>query len=217
MNFRTVGAVATLLLGVAWPGDQATAQYYPPPQAYPPQSYPPAQGHPPYRPAPALEEDDDAFYDPPMVQRRPLPPIGGGGAQMGDPLPPASVRSARGVPAYPEDVELLPPPPGYFYREGPRGYELSADPNSTRPAARPNYATPSGLPPALPPATAIAPGEQDAVRPPMAIGPAHVDPGPTGTARGDVRMAALPPEVPTGNRSHEGTAGAVPPHAGRLS
>src|SRR6266849_7656858 len=78
MNFRTVGAVATLLLAAAGPWDRAAAQYYPPPQAYPPQTYPPAQGYPPYRPAPALEEDDDApIYDPPMVQRRSLPPLDG--------------------------------------------------------------------------------------------------------------------------------------------
>jgi lipoprotein-anchoring transpeptidase ErfK/SrfK len=212
MNFRTAGALATLLLGVAGIGDQATAQYYPPPQAYPPQTYPPAQSYPPYRPAPALEEDDDApFYDPPMVQRRPLPPIGVPGPQAADPLPGASVRSGRGAPIYPEEVELLPPPPGYLYREGPRGYELSADPNSTR-LARPNYATPPGVPPALPPAAAVPPGlpgspEQDAIRPPMSIGPGQVDAGPTGATRGDVRMAALPPEV----RPETGPVKELPP------
>jgi len=59
MNFRTAGAsaptVAILLLGLAGLADQATAQYYPPPQAY----------------------DDAPFYDPAMVQQSPLPPIAG--------------------------------------------------------------------------------------------------------------------------------------------
>jgi lipoprotein-anchoring transpeptidase ErfK/SrfK len=203
MNFRTAGALATLLLGLAGPGDQATAQYYPPAQAYPPQTYPPQRSYPPYRPAPGLEEDDDApFYDPPMVQRRPLPPPGVAGPQVADPPPGASVRAGRGTPVYPEEVELPPPPPGYFYREGPQGYELSAEPNAR--LARPNYATPPGMlpgvSPGLPPSAGAQPGlpggpEQDGVRPPMSIGPGQVDPGPAGAVRGDARMAALPPDV----------------------
>src|SRR5690349_3661008 len=122
MNFRTVGAVAALLIGVAGPRDLATAQYYPSPQAYPAQAYPPPPpSYPPYRAAPGLEDDDDPLYDPPMVQRRPLPPIAGGGGQAGEPL---AARSARGAPVDPDDqVELLPPPPGYSYRVGPQGYE----------------------------------------------------------------------------------------------
>jgi hypothetical protein len=36
MVFRTAGAIAALLIGLGTIGDQALAQYYPPPQAYPP-------------------------------------------------------------------------------------------------------------------------------------------------------------------------------------
>ncbi len=42
MIFRTSGAIAALLVGLAGASGQALAQYYPPPQAYPPPSaYPP--------------------------------------------------------------------------------------------------------------------------------------------------------------------------------
>jgi lipoprotein-anchoring transpeptidase ErfK/SrfK len=215
MNFRTAGALATLLLGVALAADQAPAQYYPPPQAYPPQTTRPQQSYPPYGSAPGLEEDDDApFYDPPMVRSRPLPPPGVAGPQANAPLPPASVNG-RGALVYPEEVELLPPPPGYFYREGSQGYELSAEPDAR--LARPNYATPPalplpGVPPALPPSASTQPGPSDpsdpnAVRPPLSIGPGQVDPGPTGAIRGDAHMAALPPDV----RPETGPVKALPP------
>src|SRR4051794_21056149 len=36
MVFRTAGATATLMICLAGAGGQALAQYYPPPQAYPP-------------------------------------------------------------------------------------------------------------------------------------------------------------------------------------
>src|SRR3974390_2895929 len=155
MNFRTAGAgagtAAILLLALAGSANQAAAQYSPPPSAYPPpqvypppQAYPPARGYPSYRPVP-IDDDDAPFYDPPMVQQTPLPPISAPqavGAQAG-----AGARPAPGTPVDSDDeVELLPPPPGYFYREGPRGYELSADPNARN--ARPNYAAPAGPPPA---------------------------------------------------------------------
>jgi len=109
------------------------------------------------------------------------------------------VRSTRGAPVHPDDAEIPPPPPGYFYREGRQSYELSSDPNNTR-LVRPNYATPGG-PPALPPLAGAQPGlppsvQQDAIRPPMSIGPpGQVDQGATGASRGDIRMAALPPDV----------------------
>jgi lipoprotein-anchoring transpeptidase ErfK/SrfK len=198
MKFRTAGAVAALLIGVTGPGNLATAQYYPAQQVYPAQSYPPVQSYPPYRPAPALEEDDDApFYDPPMVQRRPLPPIAG--AQEGEPLPAA--QAARAAPIYPEEnVELLPPPPpppGYSYREGRQGYELSSDPRLGRPVVSPGAAASQGL---------SQPSDPNAVRPPLAIGPGQTDPAPAG-ATGGVRMAALPPEV----RPETGPAKELPP------
>jgi len=75
MVFRTVGAIAALLIGLEALGGRASAQYYPPaqadppPQAYPPQVYYPRQG---YRP-PVVEDDDDddMIYD---LEGRPLPP-----------------------------------------------------------------------------------------------------------------------------------------------
>jgi len=208
MNFRTAGAAAltALLVGLAGRADRALAQYYPPPpQSYPPaQSYPPQQNYPPqqaypaasgqpsYRPVP-VEDNDGPFYDPSMVQQRSLPPLGEPQAVAPQP----GMRGVRRAPVDPNDeVELLPPPPGYMYREGPQGYELSADPNA-RPG-RPTYAAPSGTPPVLPPAAGALPGspapvEQDAVRPPLQIGPAQVDAN--GAGRGDMRLAALPPDV----------------------
>src|SRR6516165_7810009 len=90
MVFRTSGAVAALLLGLVGPSGQAAAQYYPAPT---PQAYPPA----PYRPLPPLPtaaEDDAPFYDPPMIQSRPLPP-----AEVGPQVPPPPVQQyGRGAP-----------------------------------------------------------------------------------------------------------------------
>src|SRR5262245_64151358 len=75
MVFRTVCAIAALLIGLEASGGKALAQYYPPvqayppPQAYPPQGYYPRQG---YRP-PVIDDDDDddMVYD---LEGRPLPP-----------------------------------------------------------------------------------------------------------------------------------------------
>jgi lipoprotein-anchoring transpeptidase ErfK/SrfK len=238
MKFSTAGALAALLIGLTGPGDLANAQYYqtqyqvaqyyPAPQGYPAQGYPaqtypsqpqaaPPQGYPQYRAPPGLEDDDDdPGYDPSMVQRRPLPPIAGVPA---DEPPPVVARPGRGAPIYQDDqVELLPPPPGYQYREGPRGYELSSDPNAR--LARPTYAPPGsaaagapaaplppmGAPIAAAPQALPPPVDQNAVRPPLAIGPGQADPS-AGAGRGDARMAALPPEV----RPETGPAKELPP------
>src|SRR5947209_2494644 len=81
MGFRTACAVlsglATLSLGLAMPCSKATAQYYPAPQVYPP-----PQGYPSHRPPalPVEDDDDGPFYDPPMIQSRPLPPPDARGA-----------------------------------------------------------------------------------------------------------------------------------------
>jgi lipoprotein-anchoring transpeptidase ErfK/SrfK len=197
MDFRTAGAIATLLIGLGASGGEALAQYYPPAQAYPP-AYPPPQGYPPYRPLPpAADADDNQLYD---LQGRPLPPAGVG-SQATEPAAPG-VRYGRGGPVYP-DEPAVPPPPGAYreapqqgYRElppqGPQGYEPAAA--GTRPyygAPNPNY----GSPPAG------TPYEPDATRPPLPISPGQIgagqgDPGATGTMPGDPRtMAALPPEV----------------------
>jgi lipoprotein-anchoring transpeptidase ErfK/SrfK len=255
MVFRTTGALATLLIGLAGPGDLASAQHYPPSQAYPPPPHvyppPPPPGYRSYRPPPStvVAEDDAPLYDPPMVESRPLPPVGiGPQVQEPAPLPPPVVRRA---PGQIEEAELPPPPPagyiyrdpppppGYIYRdpppppgyragpqpgygEVPPGYREGPPPPGYRDTA-PGYATAPavplesrGVPPQAPqgfeppaagtrpyygPVGAGMPGaaapEQDAMRPPLPIGPGQVDPSATGTMRGDPRthMAALPPEV----------------------
>jgi lipoprotein-anchoring transpeptidase ErfK/SrfK len=74
MVFRTVSAIAALMIFFGASGGKAPAQYYPPVQAYPPsQAYPP-QGYYPrqgYRP-PVVDDDDDddMVYD---LEGRPLP------------------------------------------------------------------------------------------------------------------------------------------------
>jgi hypothetical protein len=114
MVVRTVGAVVTLLIGLGGVGSQVWAQYYPPPRAYPPpQAYPPAQDYPPYRPLPPVDADDDEgeepIYDSP-VQTRPLPPPGGTGAQVGEPLPAPGYRYGSRAPVYPEQADPPAPP-----------------------------------------------------------------------------------------------------------
>ena len=184
MNLRTAGAFAALLVGMVGSGDLAWAQYYPPP---PPASH----AYPaPSRSAPGIDDDDGPFYDPSMVQARPLPPPpGGGGAQAADPVPPANMRYGRAAPVDPDnEIELLPPPPDYFHRDRPQDYELSSQPGTR--IVRPNPAVPAtGVPGALP-------SEQDGVRPPMVIGPAqaHAPPAAAPGIRPDARFAALPPE-----------------------
>ena len=75
MVFRTVSAIAVLLICFGTSGGEALAQYYPParayppPQTYPPQGYYPRQG---YRPLPPVaDDDDDMVYD---LEDRLLPP-----------------------------------------------------------------------------------------------------------------------------------------------
>ena len=67
MVFRTAGAIATLVIGLGGAGGQALAQYYPPPQTYPPQAYPPPQGYAPRQPLPPVGDADD---DAPPLKRR---------------------------------------------------------------------------------------------------------------------------------------------------
>src|SRR5262245_43763719 len=81
MKFRTAGAVAALTLGLAAPGDQTFAQYYPS------QAYPPQQVYPSGRPLPPLAaaDDDVPLYNPPVG--RPVPPAAVGRDGI-EPLPP---------------------------------------------------------------------------------------------------------------------------------
>src|SRR5262249_15711889 len=75
MVFRTVSAIAALVIFFGASGGKALAQYYPPvqayppPQAYPPQGYYPRQGYRP--PVDDVDDDDDMIYD---LEGRPLPP-----------------------------------------------------------------------------------------------------------------------------------------------
>jgi lipoprotein-anchoring transpeptidase ErfK/SrfK len=212
MVIRTVGALATLLIGLVGPGGEALAQYSPPPPYPPAQAYPPpATAYPPYRPLPPVEADDEPFYDPPMGAR-PLPPAPIGPQVYEPPAPPLepAVRPGRRYSAPIEEAELPPPagalpPPGYpaappvGYREAVPapvyGSPALAPPPAPvyEPAAsatRPYY----GVPPAAAPDDSSV---QDAMRPPLPITPGPVDPSATGTARGDPRtqFAALPPDV----------------------
>jgi len=206
MVFRTTGAVAALLLGLAGSGGHALAQYYPPPQAYPPPAaaYPPARAYPPYRPAAAADDDNAPFYDPPMAQERPLPPAAVG-AQPTEALPPPGLPT--GLPTNRQGIEEAElPPPGTVLREPPPGY-IPIDPAIR--AARPGYGAPpdATLPPppaaallqqgvpqgyepaaagsrpyyppgTYPPAAAVQPSDDpDALRPPLAIGPPQLAPG----------------------------------------
>jgi lipoprotein-anchoring transpeptidase ErfK/SrfK len=223
MIFRTSGAVAALLLGLAGPSGMALAQYYPPPQAYPP---PPPHVYTPYRPLPPVD------VDAPMIESRPLPPLG-----LGPPAieGPPRTRFGRRAPDYLDAQDLPPLPPAAIYgdvpygdrpdyRDLPPGYPTT---RSHRSPPQPTYIDPPqqghretvlpgprDLPPpgsqgfepaaaetrpyfpgAPPAAAAVEPVEPEGLRPPMPIGPGQLDAGATGTVRGDSRMAALPPEV----------------------
>ncbi|MCC6776159.1 MAG: L,D-transpeptidase family protein [Hyphomicrobiales bacterium] len=101
MIFRTSGAVAALLVGLAGAGVPALAQYYPPPPGYP----------------------TEAMVVPPepMVESRPLPPL-----DVGTPADEApSVRSRRNAPTYSEDAGL---PPAYRDAPGQEAYPQPLNP-----------------------------------------------------------------------------------------
>ena len=185
MVFRTASATATLLICLAGGGDQALAQYYPPPQAYPPQAYP-SQGYPPRQPLPPIanaEEDAPPLNAP--VMQRPLPPVVVG-PQANEPV--AGIR--YGAPA------LQPSSGGQPYPSvrPTQGYDAAG--------TRPYYTMPGAIP-----SGPAGSAEQDAIlrdamRPPPLVspvqtGPAPVDPGMTGSMQvGDPRnMASFPPEV----------------------
>jgi len=77
MIFRTVSAIAALMICVGALGGRALAQYYPPAQPYPPsqvyspEGFYPRQGYPPLPPVVDDDADDDMLYD---LPDRPLPP-----------------------------------------------------------------------------------------------------------------------------------------------
>src|SRR5262245_22875906 len=94
MIFRTVSAIAALMICVGALGGRALAQYYPPAQPYPPsQVYPPEgnyprQGYPPLPPVVDDDADDDMLYD---LPDRPLPPE----PQATKPRSPRTYRDGR--------------------------------------------------------------------------------------------------------------------------
>jgi hypothetical protein len=138
MIFRTSGAIAALLVGLAGASCQALAQYYPPP----PQAYPPPPGYPPgYRPLAAGEGEG---LPEPTVQSRPLPPL-----DVGTPVDePPGTRFRGRAPIY-DEAGLPPPPPVYRdapYRDAPAAAP-DAYPQPLHPPSYPQQAHPETLPP----------------------------------------------------------------------
>ena len=164
------GLVVGLMIDLGVPSGQALAQYYPPapvqpyPPPYPPQSYPP-QSYPAGRqlPPPVRADDDDLdALGPPRTFGFP-----------GSRQPPPGVQYG-GRAIYPQDADpyAVPPPgPGY--------------PNGNQ---QPGYG--GGQPyPGQPYPGQPYPGQEDALRPPMSIGPGGDRPA--GDRGG---LAALPPD-----------------------
>src|SRR5262249_2866847 len=182
MIFRTVSAIAALMICVGALGGRALAQYYPPAQpyppsqVYPPEGYYPRQGYPPLPPVVDDDADDDRLYD---LPDRPLPPE----PQANKPRSPGTYRDGR----------------QWRSRDLPPSDE---DSEPAIPGTRPYYGVPSATPPD--PADSA---KQDAIRreamgsrmpiSPGQIGPRPDDPSVTGsTGGGDPRhMAAFPPDV----------------------
>src|SRR5262249_50054987 len=98
MIFRTVSAIAALMICVGALGGRALAQHYPPAQpyppslVYPPEGYYPRQGYPPLPPVVDDDADADVLYD--LPDRR-LPPGPRGGAAK-------IQRIAQDAPRWPE-------------------------------------------------------------------------------------------------------------------
>jgi len=176
MVFRTVSAIAALLIFFGASGGKALAQYYPPVQAYPPpQAYPP-QGYYPrqvYRPPVADDDDDDDIvYD---LQGRPLP---------------------RSAVAKPQANKA----PGGRYSDGrQRGYRDPRDDEDYEPY----YGVPGGIPPGSAGSAEQDAILREAMRSRVPIRPDQVDPdqddprvtGSTGGGGDPRNMAAFPPDV----------------------
>ena len=176
MVFRTVSAIAALLIFFGASGGKALAQYYPPVQAYPPpQAYPP-QGYYPrqvYRPPVADDDDDDDIvYD-----------------LQGRPLPPSAVAKPQANKA-----------PGGRYSDGrQRGYRDPRDDEDYEPY----YGVPGGIPPGSAGSAEQDAILREAMRSRVPIRPDQVDPdqddprvtGSTGGGGDPRNMAAFPPDV----------------------
>jgi lipoprotein-anchoring transpeptidase ErfK/SrfK len=154
MGVGLLGLAIGLTIDLGVSNGPALAQYYPPPPPYPAQSYPPPQPYPAGRQLP------------PPVQ-----------ADRDDDLDALGPPRTFGYPG------SRPPPPGVQY--GGRAVYPQDDPYA--PQAYPNAAPPPGYGAVPPPGYGAAapaapyPGQEDALRPPMSIGP-------------DGTLAALPPD-----------------------
>ena len=188
-------SLTVLLIGLLGPVGPAMAQYYP---------VPPRAAYPPYRSLPPIEADDEDATPPidqPSIYSRPGQPESYGQPPRVEALPSPGTRYGHQMPAYPEEVEpYAPPPPGFVYREPPRGYE-PVDPRMGQPGmGQPGYGAPP--PYGAPPATVQPPGPQDAMRPPMSIGPDQ-----------DAVTSALPPD----DRPETGPIKELPPQFRRTT
>jgi lipoprotein-anchoring transpeptidase ErfK/SrfK len=150
MTALLLGLVIGLMTDLGFSSGQALAQYYPPPpvQPYPAQSYPGQNRQPPL---PVEQDDDLELLGPPRSFGFP-----------GNRPPPGAQSGGRAI--YPQEPDpYAPPPPGFAYPDGnpPPGYGGPA------PYGGPQYgAAPYGGSPMGPNR-----GQEDALRPPMSIGP----------------------------------------------
>src|SRR6516165_10685447 len=171
MVFRAAAGIATLLIGL----NQAVAQYYPPPQAYPRQPLPPAVGTEELPPLNVPVLRGDALP----------PPVGVGPAYQ----PTPSGRYQQGAAGYPADARPLPP-------TGSPGYQQPQDGPPVPDAYR------GAIPPGPPGSFKQDAIREEAMRSRLRNSPGQVGSPPIGAdvprsiPRADPgNMAALPPEV----------------------
>ena len=207
MVVRTVGALATLLIGLAGPSGQAFAQYSPAPQAYPPaQAYPPpAQAYPPYRPLPPVDVTDDApSYDPPMG--RPMPPAPIGPQAYEPPAPPLAPGSRWGRRSI-EEADL-PPPPGALPPPG------TVPPTAALPPGYPDAPPPGYREPVPPGYREAAPGYPPGYREAPPPGYREVPPGYREPPPQHGYMTPPPGAVPQAPQGYEPAAAGTRPYYG---
>jgi lipoprotein-anchoring transpeptidase ErfK/SrfK len=183
MVFRTVSAIAALLIFFGASGGKALAQYYPPvqayppPQAYPPQGYYPRQGYRP--PVVDDDDDDDMVYD---LEGRPLPP--GAGAKPQANKPPGRQYGS------PDRQRGLPPQSGEDYDR--------------------YYGVPDRIPPGAGDSAKQDAIRREAIRSRQPISPGPDDP--RQRAYRDVpRQVEVDEPAAIGTRPYYGVPGAIPP------
>ena len=205
MVFRTVSAIAVLLICFGTSGGEALAQYYPParayppPQTYPPQGYYPRQGYRPLPPVVDDDADDDMVYD---LEDRLLPPGATVEQQANKPPSPNGRYKSSGT----------------YRDERQRGYR-DLPPQE-------DYAPYYGVPGAIPPGPAVS-AEQDwhdTMRSPPPVSPRSDWSGNIRSARDWIDARRRPAQygrTPTRRTARDwreqGIGTAVPSHARRLS